>query len=109
MEFHGERLTHCRLSQSVVGQRRRGALRRAALRGGRGRAGQRRERDVAGRFAPRRAVLALEFGCEAVQRAGPDVSRAGGGVGDAGAGRAALRRVSTNWEEKTRRITERSS
>ena len=96
MELHRERLTHCRLSQSVAGQRGGRALRRAALRGGGGCAGQGGEGDVPGRLASGRAVLALELRGEAVQRAGPDVAGARRGVWDAGAGRAALRRVPTD-------------
>lgn len=96
MELHRERLTHRGVSQSVAGQRGGRALRRAALRCGRGCASQRGEGDVAGRFASGRAVLALELRGEAVQGTGPDVAGARRGVWDAGAGRAALRRVSTN-------------
>lgn len=42
------------------------------------------QRDVAGRFAARRAVLAVEFGRQAVQGAGPHVVRGGRGVRGAG-------------------------
>lgn len=51
---------------------------------------QRREGDVASRFAACRAVLAVEFWREAVQGAGPHVLRRSGGVGSAGGRRAAL-------------------
>lgn len=51
---------------------------------------QRREGDVTGGFAARRAVLAMEFWREAVQGAGPHVLRRSGGVGSAGGRRAAL-------------------
>lgn len=48
------------------------------------------QRDVAGRFAARRAVLAVKFGGQAMQRAGPHVVRGCWGVRGAGCWRAAL-------------------
>lgn len=93
VKFHRE---GGRSQRGVAVQRRGRALRGAALRGGRRRARQGREGDVPGGLAARGAVLALQLGGQAVQRAGPDVARTGRRVGNAGAGRAALRRGSAH-------------
>lgn len=71
-----------------------GALWRRGLGGGGGRPGQRGEGDAAdGLAAALPEPLTRQLGAQAVQGAGPDVARARGGVGGAGAGGAALRRV----------------
>lgn len=72
-------------SHYVASQRRRGGC------GGRGRVSQRRQGDVTGRLAPRRAILAVELRREAVQGAGPHMVRGCWGVGGARRGGAALR------------------
>lgn len=72
------------------------ALRRRWLGGWRRCASQRREGDAAGRLAaPLTEPLARQFGAEAVESAGTDVTRTGRGVGSAGAGGATLGGVPT--------------
>lgn len=58
--------------------------------GGGGSVSQGGQGDVAGRFAACRAVLSVQFGRQAVQRAGPHVVGGCWGVGGAGCWGAAL-------------------
>lgn len=84
MELGGEHLGGVGAPYRVAAERRRGG-------GGRGGSvSQRGQRDVAGGFATRRAVLAVEFGRQAVQGAGPHVVRGCRGVRGAGCRGAAL-------------------
>lgn len=84
MELDGKGLCCVGAPYGVTRQRWRGGL-------GWGRCvGQGGQRDVASRFASGRAILAMKFRGEAVQRAGPHVLRGRGGVWSAGSWRAAL-------------------
>lgn len=80
-------------------QRRRGALRGQGLVGGREVAGQRGRGNVTGGLTTAHLgkALRVQFGAQAVERVGPDVS--GWRTGGAGAGGRALRRVVCEAEE----------
>lgn len=84
MQLGGKHLCGVGAPHRVASERRRR---------GRGRGGgvsQGGQRDVAGRFAARRAVLAVKFGRQAVQGAGPHVVRGCWGVWGTGCWGAAL-------------------
>lgn len=84
MQLGGKHLCGVRAPDCVPSERRRrgGGRRGSVSQGGQG--------DVAGRFAACRAVLAVQFGRQAVQGAGPHVVGGCWGVGGAGCWGAAL-------------------
>lgn len=75
VHFAGKGLHDLGVAQGGSQQRGRGPLRGGGLWCRRGRPGQRGERDVASGLTPSRPVaLTAEFGGQAVECAGPDVS-----------------------------------
>lgn len=84
MQLGGKHLCGVGAPDCVAAQRWRGGGGRG---GGVSEGGQ---RDVAGRFAASRAVLAVKFRRQSVQGAGPHVVRGCWGVRGAGGWRAAL-------------------
>lgn len=85
MQLGGKHLCGVGASYRVASERRR----RGCSWGGS--VSQRGQRNVAGRFAACRAVLAMKFGRQAMQGAGPHVVRGCWGVRGAGCWGAALR------------------